>query len=150
MPPCRSKLLVMTWLCEAARNLRSVQFAAICPGAIASNIARNTPYLAGLVTFLMKIFFPSPYKAAAPVVWMALADNDELSVDKADSIVSRMGATSIHRQPIYYQHLWQRVRAIPAAFCLFHLMCCRADKSLAPCNGYGKGAARVCRHECRC
>ena len=113
MPPCRSKLLVMTWLCEAARNLRSVQFAAICPGAIASNIARNTPYLAGLVTFLMKIFFPSPYKAAAPVVWMALADNDELSVDKADSIVSRMGATSIHRQPIYYQHLWQRVRAVP-------------------------------------
>jgi hypothetical protein len=29
-------------------------------------------------------------------------------------------------------------------------MCCRADESLASCNGYGKGAARVCRHECRC
>ena len=104
----------MTWLCEAARNLRSVQFAAICPGAIASNIARNTPYLAGLVTFFMKIFFPSPYKAAAPVVWMALADKDELSVDKAE-IYKRpfgMAATSI-RQPIYYQHLWQRVRAVP-------------------------------------
>ncbi len=148
MPPCRSKLLVMTWLCEAARNLRSVQFAAICPGAIASNIARNTPYLAGLVTFFMKIFFPSPYKAAAPVVWMALADNDELSVQETDSVRAlRMVAMSI-RQPIYYQHLWQRVRAIPAAFFLFHLMCCRADKSLASCNGYGKGAARVCRHEC--
>jgi hypothetical protein len=103
----------MTWLCEAARNLRSVQFAAICPGAIASNIARNTPYLAGLVTFVMKIFFPSPYKAAAPVVWMALADKDELSVNQTDSVRDlRMVAMSI-RQPIYYQHLWQRVRAIP-------------------------------------
>jgi hypothetical protein len=113
MPPCRSKLLVMTWLCEAARNLRSVQFAAICPGAIASNIARNTPYLAGLVTFFMKIFFPSPYKAAAPVVWMALADKDEFYVKNADSEpYLKMLATSI-RQPIYYQHLWQRVRAVP-------------------------------------
>ena len=96
---CRSKLLVMTWMCGAAREfqrdstLRRVELAAMCPGAIASNIARNTPYLAGLVTFVMKIAFPSPYKAAAPVVWMALAD--ELRAPSG--------------QPIYYQHLWQEV-----------------------------------------
>ena len=98
---CSSKLLVMTWLCGAARAfqrnpaLRRVELAAMCPGAIASNIARNTPYLAGVVTFIMKIFFPSPYKAAAPVVWMALADR--LSPPPG--------------QPIYYQHLWQEVTA---------------------------------------
>ena len=50
-------------------------------------------YLAGLVTFIMKMLFPSPYKASAPVVWMALAD--------ALPVASN--------QPIYYQHLWQAV-----------------------------------------
>ena len=96
----RSKLLVMTWLCGAARHferdssLRRVQLAAMCPGAIASNIARNTPYLASTVTFFMKMFFPSPYKAAAPVVWMALADEINAPAGQA----------------IYYQHLWQAVR----------------------------------------
>lgn len=89
----RSKLMVMTWMCGAARDVQraGVQLAAVCPGAIASNIARHTPYLAGLVTFIMKMLFPSPYKASAPVVWMALAD--------ALPVASN--------QPIYYQHLWQ-------------------------------------------
>jgi hypothetical protein len=71
-----------------------VQLAAMCPGAIASNIARHTPYLAGVVTFIMRMLFPSPYKAAAPVVWMALADDLPVASN----------------QPIYYQHLWQAVR----------------------------------------
>ena len=110
----RSKLLVMTWMCGAARKfqcdpkLRRVLFAAACPGAIASDIARNTPYCAGLVTFLMKIFFPSPYKAAAPVVWLALADE----------IAPPPG------HPIYYQHLWQAVcfHSLIASPSLFFLM----------------------------
>jgi hypothetical protein len=86
----------MTWMCGAARDLQrtGVQLAAMCPGAIASNIARHTPYFAAAVTFIMKLLFPSPYKAAAPVVWMALAD--ELPVPT--------------NQPIYYQHLWKAVR----------------------------------------
>lgn len=96
----RSKLLVMAWMCGAARafrrdpSLRRVELAAMCPGAVATNIARNAPYCASLVTRIMKLFFPSPYAAAAPVVWMALAD--ELSAPAG--------------QPIYYQHLWQQVQ----------------------------------------
>jgi len=135
----RSKLLVMTWLCGAARqyernaSLRRVQLAAMCPGAIASNIARNTPYLASVVTFFMKIFFPSPYKAAAPVVWMALADD----------ISAPSG------QPIYYQHLWQAVRhKCCLCDCLFvsHFV---TESALGQCHGYSEKRARVCRHECR-
>jgi hypothetical protein len=100
----RSKLLVMSWMCGASRafrhdpSLRRVELAAMCPGAVATNIARNAPYCAALVTRIMKLFFPSPYTAAAPVVWMALAD--DLSAPAG--------------QPIYYQHLWQQVQP-PAA-----------------------------------
>ena len=114
---------MMTWLCGAARqyernaSLRRVQLAAMCPGAIASNIARNTPYLASVVTFFMKIFFPSPYKAAAPVVWMALADD----------ISAPSG------QPIYYQHLWQAVRhsAVGAIASLSHISSQKAPSANA-------------------
>jgi hypothetical protein len=39
--------MVMTWMCGAARDVQraGVQLAAVCPGAIASNIARHTPYV---------------------------------------------------------------------------------------------------------
>ena len=131
----------MTWMCGAARAMqqdataRRVQLAAMCPGAIASNIARHTPYCAGLVTFIMKMLFPSPYKAAAPVVWMALADELPLTPG----------------QPIYYQHLWQPVRA---RLCLHTTRCnsptrCPAESAVAPRLAPRGRRARALRHERR-
>ena len=48
----------------------------LCPGPIASNIARESPgFLKPILNPIMSLFFNSPDKAAAPVMLLACADN---------------------------------------------------------------------------
>jgi len=75
-----SKRLVTAYAWGLGNRLRredgSVDVAvhALCPGAVASDIAREAP--AGLSFLLkptMKLLFQSPYRAATPVVWLCAA-----------------------------------------------------------------------------
>ncbi|OUS24639.1 hypothetical protein A9Q99_24025 [Gammaproteobacteria bacterium 45_16_T64] len=81
-----SKLHLSTFAQELSRKLNPgydsnsnapVDFAihSLCPGPIASNIARESPrFLKPILTPIMKLFFNSPDKAAEPVVLLACSE----------------------------------------------------------------------------
>jgi NAD(P)-dependent dehydrogenase (short-subunit alcohol dehydrogenase family) len=74
-----SKLALTTFATELARRLTlpggpSVGVHALCPGPVATSIARSAPPLMQApVGLVMRTFFPSPEAAAAPVVYLAAA-----------------------------------------------------------------------------
>jgi len=81
-----SKLHLSTFSNELSRRLNpdwkdnsgQVEIAvhSLCPGPIASNIARESPgFLKPILNPIMSLFFNSPDKAAAPVMLLACADN---------------------------------------------------------------------------
>lgn len=97
-----SKLALTTLAVELARRLHvggrpSVAVHALCPGPIASGIARDAPaFLQPVVDPVMRVLFPSPEAAAPPVVYLAAAP--ELAGDSG-----------------WYLHLMQRKDPSPLA-----------------------------------
>lgn len=75
-----SKLHLSTFACELNRQLNEsappkVAVHHLCPGPIASNIARESPpYIKPILSPIMKLLFRSPEKAAEPVIYLACAD----------------------------------------------------------------------------
>ncbi len=72
----RTKLVLHTWVAELARRLggpgRHVEVHHLCPGAIASSIAREAPAWAKpLLDLTFRAFFQSPEVAARPVLYLA-------------------------------------------------------------------------------
>lgn len=74
-----SKLHLCLFANELSRRLNpkdetQVAVHSLCPGPIASNIARESPaYLKPILSPIMKAFFRSPEQAAEPVVYLACA-----------------------------------------------------------------------------
>ncbi len=70
----RSKRLLHTWAEALAADAPELRVIHLCPGAIASDIAREAPAsLQVLVKPTMRLFFPSPEKAARSVLFAALS-----------------------------------------------------------------------------
>lgn len=71
----RTKLVLHTWAAELARRLDGkVGVHHLCPGAVASDIAREAPgWVKPLLGPTMRLLFQSPAKAARPVLWLAAA-----------------------------------------------------------------------------
>ena len=75
-----SKLHLCTYAKELSRRLNpagnvAVAVHAVCPGAIASGIAREAPtILKPIIHPLMKLVFQSPQKAAEPVIYLCCAE----------------------------------------------------------------------------
>ena len=73
---CSTKLLMCTYAKELSRRLMTADGPAVavhtvCPGAIASGIAREAPaILQPIVRPVMKLLFQSPEKAAKPVIYL--------------------------------------------------------------------------------
>lgn len=72
----RTKLVLHTWVAELARRLdgpgRRVAVHHLCPGAIASSIAREAPaWSKPLLDLTFRVFFQSPEQAARPVLYLA-------------------------------------------------------------------------------
>ncbi len=76
-----SKLVLSTFATELSRRLNRddgghVAVHSLCPGPVHSAIARNAPVLLKpLIYPLMKLFFLSPARAAAPVSYLCCADD---------------------------------------------------------------------------
>ena len=76
----QSKLHLCILVNELSRRLNAgnevrVAVHSLCPGPIASNIARESPaYLKPILNPIMKAFFRSPEKAAEPVIYLACAE----------------------------------------------------------------------------
>ena len=75
-----SKLYLSTFVRELSRRLNAdesqpqVAVHSLCPGPIASNIARESPgILKPIIKPIMKLFFLTPAKAAAPVIYLSCA-----------------------------------------------------------------------------
>lgn len=74
-----SKLHLCTFATELSRRMNpgkqvNVAIHALCPGPIASNIARESPaFIKPILWPIMKLLFRSPEKAAEPVVYLACA-----------------------------------------------------------------------------
>ncbi len=70
----RTKLMMVTYAQELSRRLNrggelEVAVHSLCPGPVASNIARDAPaWLKPIIPPLLKVLFRSPEKAAEPVV----------------------------------------------------------------------------------
>lgn len=72
----QSKLVLHTWAMQLARRLDTpgpyIAVHHLCPGAIASNIAREAPaWSRPILDCLMGALFQSPERAAEPVLWLA-------------------------------------------------------------------------------
>jgi len=71
------KLVMNTFATELSRRINidekvDVSVNVICPGPVNSNIARDAPFLLkSVLKLIFTVFFPSPYKAAKPVTYMA-------------------------------------------------------------------------------
>jgi len=78
-----SKLAVCTYAAELARRLRDgdgvdVAVHAICPGPIASNMAREAPvWIKPVLAPAMRLFFAPPAQAARPLAYLAAAPEIE-------------------------------------------------------------------------
>ena len=77
---CSTKLLMCTYAKELSRRLNTADGPAVavhtvCPGAIASGIAREAPaILKPIVHPVMRLLFQSPEKAARPVIYLCCSD----------------------------------------------------------------------------
>jgi NAD(P)-dependent dehydrogenase (short-subunit alcohol dehydrogenase family) len=76
-----SKLHLCTFVNELSKRTNeddktSVAIHSLCPGPIASNIAKESPaFLKPILGPIMKLFFNTPEKAAEPVILLACADD---------------------------------------------------------------------------
>lgn len=76
------KLVVNTYMTELSRRLNKdrvvVGVNVICPGPVASNIAKEAPWLLRVtLRSIFKVIFRAPSKAALPVVYMAISPDYE-------------------------------------------------------------------------
>jgi len=76
------KLVMNTFATELSRRINKnkvdVSINVICPGPVNSNIIRDAPFLLrAVLKLIFSIFFPSPYKAALPVTYMACSKDFE-------------------------------------------------------------------------
>lgn len=73
-----TKLLLLTFTRELGRRLSDVGVHALCPGPVASNIAREAPAIARpFARIFFAMFFQPPEKAALPVVYLAASPRIE-------------------------------------------------------------------------
>lgn len=117
-----SKLHLCLLAKELSRRLNSneqtqVAVHALCPGPIASNIARESPvYLKPILNPIMKLFFRSPEQAAEPVVYLACAA--EMG-ERSGVYLHMMREKSMSEEaedPQNGRLLWQKSEAIIAPY----------------------------------
>jgi NAD(P)-dependent dehydrogenase (short-subunit alcohol dehydrogenase family) len=115
-----SKLALTTFATELARRLTlesgpSVGVHALCPGPVASSIARSAPAsLRAPIGVVMRTFFPSPEEAAAPVVYLAAAP--ELSGETGFYLhrMTRKAPSAAALDAENGRRLWERGEALLA------------------------------------
>ncbi|RXP56596.1 SDR family NAD(P)-dependent oxidoreductase [Lutibacter sp. HS1-25] len=105
------KLLMTTFAQELSRRLNvdktNYSVFALCPGPVNSNIAREAPKLVQPVMKLVfKIFFNSPEKAAAPVVYLTASKAIEGKPTDYLFLMSRKPVDELASNPENGERLW--------------------------------------------
>ncbi|NRA40680.1 MAG: SDR family NAD(P)-dependent oxidoreductase [Pseudomonadales bacterium] len=122
-----SKLHLTTFANELSRRLNpdyqngsgevNIAVHALCPGPIASNIARESPgFLRPIIGPIMRLFFNSPEAAAAPIMLLACAES---MADKTGVYLHMMRekpCSELAADPANGQQLWDKSAALLSEF----------------------------------
>jgi len=117
----QSKLHLNTFAHELARRWHDegISVFDICPGPVASDIARDAPWwLAWLVKHTLAFTFPSPFEAALPVVALAVEDIETLPGGGRavhHHMSEARGAGGGASDPAWGSWLWDQTQSLLAA-----------------------------------
>lgn len=110
----KTKLHLCTFATELSRRLNpdgQVQIAvhALCPGPIASNIARESPaYIKPILGPIMKLLFRSPEQAAEPVIYLACSPDMGERTGAYLHMMREKSMSPLARDPDNGAQLWQQ------------------------------------------
>jgi NAD(P)-dependent dehydrogenase (short-subunit alcohol dehydrogenase family) len=113
-----TKLHMCTYAAELSRRLNpgegvSVAVHSLCPGPIASNIARESPtFLKPLIGPIMKLFFRSPEKAAEPVLYLACAQSMQERSGAYLHMMREKSASALALDEENGRRLWEESEAL--------------------------------------
>jgi len=111
-----SKLASVTYTAELARRHPELMVSAICPGAVASNMAREAPAaIKPALDWVMSRAFASPAHAAEPVVYLAGADEIEGETGTYLHMRRRRDPVEHALDPQNGAELWARSHALACA-----------------------------------
>ncbi|MXY36783.1 MAG: SDR family NAD(P)-dependent oxidoreductase [Dehalococcoidia bacterium] len=108
-----TKLVQCTFATELSRRLNpegSVEVAvhALCPGGVASNIARDTPLLLKpLATAVLKHFFQTPEEAIRPVIYLCCAEEAGRKTGMYLHLMQRKTVSPTASDPANGARLWE-------------------------------------------
>ena len=105
----RSKLAVVCFTLELARRLEGtgVTVNAVDPGPVDSGMALNNKGLtADVLSVIMKLFFPSPERAARTAVWLAASRDVETASGGYYKYMTRRPPRRGSDDPVRAQRLW--------------------------------------------
>ncbi len=111
-----TKLLLLSFARELARRLDGpdkpdVSVHALCPGPIASNIAREAPAIAQpFAKLFFRLFFQTPEQAALPVVYLAASARIEAKTGLYQFLMRSREPSETAENPEGGQALWEAYR----------------------------------------
>lgn len=117
-----TKLHLTTFVQELDRRINvgdepRVVIHSLCPGPIASNIARESPaYIKPFLTPLMKLLFRSPEQAAGPVIYLACAPEMGRESGVYLHMSKRKQVCALASNPDNGQQLWAKSEALLDAY----------------------------------
>ena len=106
-----SKLALCTYATELSRRLNdgkvNVAVHSLCPGGVATNIARDAPqWLTPIVGPVMKVLFPSPEKAIAPIIYLSCSEEAGHSSGTYLHMMQRKSVSEFARDETNGERLW--------------------------------------------
>lgn len=115
-----SKLALCTFATELSRRLNpsggvEVAVHAMCPGGMATNIARDAPILLKpIVNTVLRRFFQSPEEALAPVIYLCCAKEAGCSTGMYLHMMHRKRVSPTASDPNNGARLWETSEALVA------------------------------------
>ena len=113
-----SKLVLSTYATELSRRLNpgestEVAVHALCPGGVSTRIARDAPaLLKPIVNPALRLFFRSPEKAIAPIIYLCCAAEAGTSTGMYLHLMNRKQASDSAADPDNGTKLWEASEAM--------------------------------------
>ena len=108
-----SKLILCTYATELSRRLNpgdstEVAVHAMCPGGVATNIAREAPpLLKPILNPVLRLFFPPPEKAIGPVIYLCCAEAAGKTAGMYLHMMQRKSVSPFASDPGNGARLWE-------------------------------------------
>ncbi|MCY3636168.1 MAG: SDR family NAD(P)-dependent oxidoreductase [bacterium] len=117
-----SKLVLCTYATELSRRLSpgestEVAVHALCPGGVATNIARDAPaLLKPIANSVLRLFFRAPEKAIAPIIYLCCAPEAGASTGMYLHLMNHKPVSDSAADPVNGARLWEASEAMVVIF----------------------------------